>query len=334
MKILVVGPSWVGDMVMAQSLFKLLKRLYPECAIDVLAPEWSHPVLARMSEVRKALSLSLKHGELGIASRWRLGRDLVNEGYTRAIVLPRSWKSALIPFAAKVPVRTGFHGEQRYFLLNDRRQLDKSKLDQTVKRFVALGVERHQSLPGDWLTYPSLHVDTDNQHNLLTRLGLQLDRPAVAMMPGAEYGPAKQWPVEYYQKLAGLLVDAGRQVWILGSQKDTTAGSQIASMGLPWVFDLCGKTQLVDAVDLLALTESAVTNDSGLMHVAAAVGTRVHALYGSSTPDYTPPLTDKAVVHWLQLECSPCFKRCCPLGHLNCLKEITPELVLKGMNLS
>lgn len=317
-----VGPSWVGDMVMAQSLFMYLHRRFPGCRIDVVAPGWSEPILARMPQVTRTVKLPFGHGELGLKSRWQLGRSLRTEHYTRAFVLPRSWKSALIPFAARIPLRTGFHGEQRYFLLNDRRKLDKKLLNQTVKRFVALGMNQGQIPEKADIAYPHLQVDTDNQQRLMNELGLLPNVPAVALMPGAEYGPAKQWPISHFKALAEQLAGQGKQVWVLGSQKDASAGNEILASGHPGLFNLCGKTQLADAVDLLALAEQAVTNDSGLMHVAAAVGTKVHAIYGSSSPEFTPPLTDKAVIHYLALECSPCFKRVCPLGHTDCLKKI------------
>lgn len=331
-KVLVVGPSWVGDMVMAQSLFKLLRQHTPSCRIDVLAPAWSHPILQRMPEVNQALELPLGHGQLGLKTRWQLGKSLAGQGYTQAIVLPRSWKSALVPFAAGIPQRTGFLGEQRYFLLNDRRALNKQVLNQTVKRFAALGLPKGQA--ANWqseseLPPPELQVDAHNQQRLLAQLGLSTTRPAVALMPGAEYGPAKQWPLASFKQLAADWVQRGYQVWVLGSAKDQAAGQHIAQGqeggqgNTGHVYNLCGLTQLADAVDLLAYTQKVFTNDSGLMHVAAAVGTQVHAIYGSSSPAFTPPLTTNKVVHYLGLECSPCFKRTCPLGHLKCLNGIT-----------
>lgn len=320
-KILVVGPSWVGDMVMAQSLFKLLQLRFPKCEIHVLAPGWSEPILKRMPEVTKTLVLPFGHGELGLSGRWKLGRSLIIEGYTLSIILPRSWKSALVPFAAKIPLRTGFLGEQRYGLLNDHRKLDKKLLDQTVKRYTALGLSANEAFTADLVSFPKLDIDFEHQKSLYQSLGLS-NRPAVALMPGAEYGPAKQWPVAYFRELAEKLVAAGKQVWVLGGPKDAEAGTEIAASGLADLHNLCGKTQLADVVDLLAAAEAAVTNDSGLMHVAAAVGTKVHAIYGSSSPAYTPPLTDNAQIHYLQLDCSPCFKRTCPLEHTNCLAGI------------
>ncbi|WP_082890237.1 lipopolysaccharide heptosyltransferase II [Halotalea alkalilenta] len=323
-RILIVGPSWVGDMVMAQSLLITLKRQDPGCVIDVLGPSWSAPIINRMPEARRALTLSVGHGETGLKARWRLGRRIKGE-YDRAIVLPRSLKSALVPFFAGVPRRIGFTGEQRYGLLNRRRRLDKQVLDQTVKRFVSLGLPVPEANPPAEIPRPRLRIDFANQAALLERFGL-LGKPLVGMMPGAEYGPAKQWPLAYFRTLAERLVARGIGVVVLGGPKDHPAGEEIAS-GLDDVHNLCGATRLEDAVDLLAACAQVVSNDSGLMHVAAAVGTHIQAIYGSSSPHYTPPLTDHAEVHWLALDCSPCFQRVCPLGHTNCLKQISPARI-------
>lgn len=322
-KILVAGPAWVGDMVMAQSLYKTLQQRHPGVVIDVLAPVWSGPILKRMPEVRRHIEMPLGHGALGLKERYRLGRHLRGEGYDQAIITPRSFKSALTPFFAQIPLRTGYKGELRYGLINDMRPLDKSVLTQTVQRYVALGLERDAALPPEIIP-PSLTIDAENQQRLLQSLNLSLQQPVVGFMPAAEYGPAKRWPPEYFAALAKQLIAEGRQVWLFGSAKDQPVCEEIASAAGVGVTNLAGRTKLEDAVDLIALSDLVVSNDSGLMHIAAATGRRVIAIYGSSSPDYTPPLTDKATVIYLGLECSPCFKRECPLGHYRCLKEITP----------
>lgn len=328
-RILVVGPSWVGDMVMAQSLLMTLRSRHPGCTLAVMAPGWSLPILERMPEVDEAIALDVAHGQFGWSQRRETARGLRGR-FDRAIVLPRSWKSALVPFLARIPRRTGFHGEQRYGLLTERRRLDKSVLDQTVKRFVSLGLSAEASaLGGVTLPQPRLMVDADNQAALRERLGLST-ATAIGMMPGAEYGPAKQWPLAHFRALAEALVAEGFEVRVLGGPKDAEAGDTIAQ-GLAGAHNLCGKTRLADAVDLLADCEQVVTNDSGLMHVAAAVGTRIQALYGSSSPAYTPPLTDNAEIHYLAVECSPCFERVCPLGHTRCLVEMNPERVHRAI---
>ena len=320
---LVVGPSWVGDMVMAQSLFRTLREREPAAVVDVLAPQWSLPIIARMPEVRRGIGLPAVHGEFAFGVRRQLGLQLRPESYDHAIILPRSFKSALVPFFANVPLRTGFRGEMRFGLLNDIRQLDRAALDQTVKRFVALGLKPDE-VPHH-IPEPRLTVDAANQKALIENYKLDVSRPVVALMPGASYGPAKCWPLNYYALLAEQLVGQGIGVWVLGSAGDRAAGEQI--VGSNAGFNLAGETRLEDTVDLLALCQVAVTNDSGLMHVAAASGTHVIAQYGSSSPDYTPALTQHKTIHYLNLECSPCFKRECPLGHLNCLRNIDVERV-------
>ncbi len=322
---MIVGPSWVGDMVMAQALFKTLREREPDCTIDVIAPQWSLPIIERMPEVRRGIGLPVGHGDFAFGVRRDLGKALRQENYDHAIILPRSFKSALVPYFSAAKVRTGFRGEMRYGLLNDIRSLEKSALDQTVKRFVALGLSSGQ-VPQN-IPQPSLSINSENQQRLISELGLDISKPVIALMPGASYGPAKCWPLEYFRELAAKLTEEGNQVWVLGGAGDKAAGEQI-SAGIDSAKNLCGVTRLEDTVDLLAMCRTAVTNDSGLMHVAAASGIHVIAMYGSSSPGYTPALTDKKTIHYLNMECSPCFKRECPLGHLKCLRDIGVDAVL------
>lgn len=325
---LIVGPSWVGDMVMAQSLFMLLQEREPQRPIDVLAPAWSLPIVARMPQVRRGIAAETAHGELGLGKRRRVAFELRGEGYGRAIILPRSLKSAFIPWLAKIPRRTGYRGEFRFGLINDMRAFDRELLDQTVKRFVALGLEPGESLPQPPI--PVLRIDPDNRQRVMSELGILGDRPVIAMMPGAEYGPAKCWPHPHFRELARKLRDDGYDVWVLGSDRDVAAGDAIAGDGD--AINLCGRTSLEDVLDLLGHAEQAISNDSGLMHIAAAAGTWVHGIYGSSSPDFTPPLTDRRHIHSLRLECSPCFERECPLGHLRCLRELSVESVHQAVD--
>lgn len=312
---------------MAQALFKLLKAEQPDRPLDVLAPAWSLPIIARMPEIRRGIAAETGHGEIGLAKRRRVARSLKEESYEQAIVLPRSFKSALIPWLARIPRRTGFRGESRFGLINDVRAFDPRVLDQTVKRFLALGMDQGaadaEMLPK--IRFPRLSVDADRQRALLETLQLESRKPVLAMMPGAEYGPAKCWPLDHFAMLARQLDANGYHVWVLGSEKDRGAGETIADNNA--AINLCGKTMLADVIDLLGFAEQAVSNDSGLMHIAAAVGAHVHGLYGSSSPHFTPPLTERRDVHYLDLECSPCFERECPLGHLRCLRELTPEAI-------
>ncbi|MDA1107174.1 MAG: lipopolysaccharide heptosyltransferase II [Proteobacteria bacterium] len=330
-KILVVGPAWVGDMVMAQSLFQRLKQQSPSVVIDVLAPAWSEPLLARMPEVRRAHTLPFMHGELKLIERHRIACRLRAERYDRAIVLPNSFKSALIPFWANIPRRTGYRGELRWGLLNDVRQLDKKMLPQTVQRFVALGLPKNAAQPPQ-IQFPQLHISSGSAQAALSALRLEHpSQPLLALCPGAEYGPAKRWPTEYFADVARTKIAQGWSVWIFGSAHDKTIAAEICAQAGEECVDLSGRTSLAQAIDLLSLTDLVLTNDSGMMHVAAALGRKLVAVYGSSDPGFTPPLSSTARVVWLKLACSPCFERKCPLVHLNCLREIKPERVLAEM---
>ena len=333
-KVLVVGPSWVGDMVMAQALYKLLRRDDPKVEIHVIAPPWSLPVLERMPEVARGLELAVGHGEVGLGRRFKLARRLRGERYTRAIVLPRSAKAALVPWLARIPRRTGFRGEWRYGLLNDVRALE-ARLDQTVKRFVALGQPRDADVPAVLPAelQPRLRSDSRNLDRLRATHGLKPGGRIAALMPGAEYGPAKRWPAAHFGVLAAALASADADVVVLGSAKERAIGDEVVARAAnARVRNLCGATSLADVVDLLAAADVAVSNDSGLLHVAAAAGAPVVAIYGSSSPKFTPPLTAAAAVVSLEIECSPCFARECPLKHLKCLNELDPATVLRAVD--
>lgn len=328
-KILVIGPSWVGDMILAQSLFMQLKAERPGCVIDVAAPGWTLPLLARMPEVRHGIALPFRHGSLDLGARIRLGRGLRQEGYTQAILLPNSLKSAILPYAAGIPRRTGFPGELRYGLLNDIRPLDKSRLPMTVQRFVALGQAPDATLP-EPLPRPRLASDPAHAQAILRKLGMDAPRvPILGLCPGAEYGPAKRWPEQHYADVARWALERGWQVWLFGSEKDRPVTQAINRMSGALCLDLGGKTTLEEAIDLMALTHAVVSNDSGLMHLAAALDKPVVAIYGSSDPQHTPPMSEKATILYLGLSCSPCFKRECPLGHLDCLRQLKPENVTR-----
>ncbi len=315
-------------MVLAQSLFRTLKKEHSNCQIDVAAPAWTLPLLERMPEVTKAISLPFKHGELAFWKRIQFGKSLRNQGYTQAIILTNSLKSALLPFAANIPQRTSFLGEMRYGLINDIRPLDKTKLPRTVDRFVSLGLAKNSVMPKK-ISNPQLSADKKNAIATLERLGKEKPRNKVlGLCPGAEYGEAKRWPAEYYAEVANAALKNGWEVWLFGSDKDVPVTNAINDLSGHQCLNLGGKTKLGEAIDLMSLCDTVVSNDSGLMHVAAALGKKLIAIYGSSDPHHTPPMSSKAVIEYLGLECSPCFERVCPLGHLNCLKQIEPQNVI------
>ncbi len=330
-RILIIGPSWVGDMVMAQSLFKALKQHQPGAEIDVVAPTWSSPLLARMPEISQAIRLPLRHGELGLGERWRLGRSLRGR-YDQAIVLPNAWKSALVPYAARIPKRTGWLGEHRYGVLNDWRRLDKKRLPMMAQRFTALAHPALQDAPPDIMP-PELVVRPQDVQVAMHRHALhqsEHDRLLV-LCPGAEYGSAKRWPTASFAALAMFYLDQGWQVWLFGSDKDQTTCAEINHLCAGRCVDLSGKTSLAEAVDLISLAAAVVTNDSGLMHIAAALHRPLVAIYGSTDPTFTPPLNERHTVIRLDLPCSPCFARECPLGHLACLQQISVNQVAEAL---
>jgi heptosyltransferase-2 len=330
-KILVVAPSWVGDAVLTQPLLTRIKALDPAAQIDVLAPGWALPIFRRMRETGTTLESPFAHGELALGARLRLGHTLRERRYDRAYVLPNSLKSALVPAFARIPSRIGFVGEMRYGLLTDARRLDKEAMPLMVERFASLA-DPAVSTPVRPIAVPQLQVGAAERDSLIGRLGLAPPRDLVCLCPGAEYGPAKRWPPEYFAELAAALFREGRSVWVIGSGKERAIGEAIERESQGAAINLCGRTALDDAVVLLSAAQAVVSNDSGLMHVAAALGRPMVALYGSSSPAFTPPLSDKARIVSLGIACSPCFERTCPLKHFNCMMQLTPGRVLDELN--
>ena len=327
MKALIVAPAWIGDTVMAQPLFMRLQQHSPGLQLDALAPRWVAPVLQRMPEIARIIDNPFAHGELALSARYRLARQLAQAGYQRAYVLPNSLKSALIPALAGIPERSGFTGEARYGLLNRRHTLDEIALPQMAERFAQLAEAPGSPLPRP-LQSPRLGSSREQQEATLNSLALERPEKIAVFCPGAEFGPAKRWPARHFATLADDLAQRGYAVWLLGSAKDTAVGEQIVSLAGSAPRNLCGSTSLTQAIDLIAASTVVVCNDSGLMHVAAALERPLVAVYGSSSPGFTPPLSQHARIISLNLACSPCFKRECPLGHLDCLNKLEPQRVL------
>jgi heptosyltransferase-2 len=327
--VLIVCPAWVGDMVMVESLVAALHRENPLMEIDLLAPSWTAPLGERMNGVSATRYADFVHGRFDLWKRIKIGRELSRARYDLAIILANTLKSAVAPVAAGIPTRRGYVGEMRYGLVNDIRRLDKERLPRTIDRFVALGNEDNGGAPE--VSWPRLGVDAENRILTVRNLGLSGEtRPVIALCPGAEYGPAKQWPASHFAELARRMIDLDFAVWIFGSAKDGAFADEIADLGSTAnparaPVNLCGKTSLLQAVDLLSLSAAVVTNDSGLMHVAAALQRPIVALYGSTTPAMTPPLAADVRILQRNLSCRPCFERVCPLNHLNCLRTITPD---------
>ncbi|MGH8706085.1 MAG: lipopolysaccharide heptosyltransferase II [Burkholderiales bacterium] len=327
-RILVVAPNWIGDALMAQPLFARLREKLPRVRLDALASPWVAPVLRRMAEVDEVIEADLRRGALELRRRWRLGRSLKPRRYDQAIVLPNTWKSALAPFFADIPIRSGYIGESRYGLLNLPYQRGAQAREPMALRYARLS-EPPGTAPKEPLPEPRLRTDCSAVASTARRFGFAA-RPRwnVVFCPGAEYGPAKRWPAERYGELGSVLAARGAAVWLLGSANDAQVCEEVMNAAKGAATSLAGRTTLDEAIELLAAADLLVTNDSGLMHVAAALGTPQVALYGSSSPAHTPPLASSARTVWLGIECSPCYARQCPLGHFRCMKELSVERVL------
>mgnify|MGYP001335450058 CR=1 FL=1 len=329
MKALIVAPSWIGDTIMAQPLFARLHASHPDLRLDALAPQWVVPVLQRMAEIEEVVASPFGHGQLSLKARWRLARELAARGYDAVYVLPNSLKSALVPFMAGIPRRIGFTGESRFGLINIRHDIDKVALPLMVERFAQLAEPPGAQLPRP-ISHPKIRSTAADQERTLSELGLERPLRIAGLCPGAEYGPAKRWPARHFAALARKLAETGYAIWLFGSPKDHAIAEEIAQLAPGVCRNLCGATSLGQAIDLLALADFVVCNDSGLMHVAAALDRPLVTLYGSSSPGFTPPLSDQADILSLRLDCSPCFKRDCPLGHLDCLNKLLPEQVFSA----
>ena len=326
--ILLVGPSWVGDMVMAASLVAVLRERFPGRPVDVLAPPASLPIATLIEGVRNTIPLGFGHGQFGLAGRWKIGRSLKSAGYGTAIILPRAFKAVIPPFAARIPERIGYAAEGRSFLLTDARSDAHRKTARTIDRFVALGGPAgHPPVsPRPRLRQPELDLAA-----LAARFGLAEDRPVLGLCPGAEYGPAKQWPAEKFAALARLAYAAGYIVRLFGGPKDKAISAEIVRLaGVP-VEDISGSTSLIEAAALLGRCAAVVSNDSGLMHVAGALDRPLVVVYGSSSEKMTPPTAPNAEIVSIELSCRPCFQRECPLGTLACLEGIDAQRVFAAV---
>lgn len=340
MKILVIGPSWVGDMMMSQSLYRTIKAQYPHSQIDVMAPQWCRPLLAKMPEVNAAIPMPLGHGALAIGERRRLGISLRKNGYDQAIILPNSFKSALVPWFAKIVKRTGWRGEMRYGLLNDIRTLDQAAFPLMVQRYVALAYDKQNinsatDIP-EPILWPKLVINQQEVADAVSAFNLDSTRPTIGFCPGAEFGPAKRWPHYHYATLAEQLISKkGYQILLFGSQKDHDAGEDIrqrlTESARQHCTNLAGKTSLEQAVNLISNCQTVVSNDSGLMHVAAALDKPLVALYGPSSPDFTPPLSDKAEVIRLISGYHKVRKGDGESGYHQSLIDIQPQLVIDAL---
>jgi heptosyltransferase-2 len=284
---------WIGDFVRCHSVVKLLRSENPVRPIDIVSSTLCAPLADYMPGVRRAIVIDLPRGQLGLALQRELARLLQEEKYGQAIVMSRKWKAALPPWLAGIPLRTGFAGEFRFGLLNDVR-LGESKLPRMIDQMGALALPKGAQIPPEW-PLPELKVPSQEVATWIAQRGLAEERhPIVTLSPGA-VGAGKAWPVRHYAELAHALAADGVSVWVLGGPNETSIAKEIVATGGNRVRDLTG-TDLRNAILALAAADAAVTNDSGLMHVSAAVGTPTIAIFGPTSSWHWKPLNPLAAV--------------------------------------
>lgn len=338
MKILVIAPSWIGDLVMSQTLLIKLKEMYPDCIIDVLCPQWCIQVINRMPQVNKSLLMPIGHGSFDLKGRYNLGKQLRSENYDTCYILPNSWKSALIPLFANIKNRIGWIGESRYFLLTSYRK-NKKDFPKLIERYTSLALDKTITKGNDigTITYPCLEASKELTDEIIEKYKLNKNHKSLGICPGAEFGKTKQWAPEYYAKYIELFLEKypKGEIRIFGSNKDVEISNTIKSLVCDskqsQIKILAGKTSLLDAIDIIANTNLVICNDSGLMHITAAVKTKLVAIFGSTSTLYTPPSTTNDMCLLIESDepCHPCFKKTCKFNSLACLKKISPDYVWK-----
>jgi heptosyltransferase-2 len=326
---LVISPNWIGDAVMAQPLLQLLRQHHPERPIDVLAPTWVGPVWRAMREVDTVMDTPFKHGKLQLAERWAFATRLQQRGYADAYVLPNTLKFALIPWLARIPRRIGYKGEMRYGLLNVMHHDDPAAPRPMIPFYAALATPPARTAPVlSSLPQPTMFVPPAQMAHAAAQFGLRTDQPLLIFAPGAEFGPAKRWPTSHFAQLSKTIRQQhpDAQIILLGSGKDKAVCDEIVAM-VPEVRNLAGATTLGDAIALIAHADAVVSNDSGLMHIACALGRAAVVIYGPTSMEHTPPSSALAKALSLRLDCAPCQQRECPLGHHRCMNDLKEEMV-------
>lgn len=336
-RILIIAPNWIGDAVMSQPLLANLKSIYPKSQIDVLASPWVAPIYRACAEVHQVIDAHLEHQQLQWSLRKQLAKQLELNQYNACFVLPNSLKSALIPWLANIPLRIGYRGEMRFGLINFALD-NPSKINRPpmANHYLALCnvMDHSKEVDTNQAADPKLNISPTAKQSVSAKLqAAAIDEKSIYVLcPGAEYGVTKRWPTEHFASLAQHLInnEPNANIILLGGKGDHALGEEIISQvkNTAQIQNWCGETSLDEAIALIGMSKVLVSNDSGLMHIGAALKVPQVAIFGSSDPHHTPPLSDKAKVIWLNLPCSPCHKRECPLGHLKCLKDISPSTVL------
>ena len=330
-RILIVGPAWLGDMVMSQSLVKALVQRYPGAAIDMLAPPATLAVAGFMPEVHHCIEMPFRHGELKLASRRRLGLSLRDRSYQVAYVLPRTLKAAAVAYWANIPVRIGHPRRTGLGLLTEVRRIDKQSIPHQAARFVAL-MEPNGRVPTD-VPAPALALEDRAIESSLTRLGLSRPlKPLLILAPGSGNTPTKRWLPRHFADVARVRHEQGWRIWILGAPADRELTAEVNGVSGGVCADLGGRTSLAEAIAISGLADAVVSNDTGTLHVAAALDRPTIAVFGPTDPAFTLPQSSNVKAVRLGLDCSPCFKAECPLGHFGCMRDLTPQSVLAALD--
>lgn len=320
MRLLAVTPNWLGDMVMSASLLQGLKAALPSLHITALGPAFARPLLERLDAVDQVIESPFSHGGLQWSQRRAFAKTL--PAFDAAVVLPNSFKSALIPWMAGIPKRVGWRGEMRWGVLTHQHKLNKADYPRMVDRYTALA--EHFDVPVSDLApkmTPKAQIAASN---------------TIAIAPGAAFGSAKRWPADRYAQVALRALATGHQVALLGGpgEADDCAAIQAAQPAAyhSKIHNYAGQLSLGESIDTLAGCQAAIANDSGMMHIAAALGVPLVGVFGPTSPQHTPPLSPKAEVVWSRPSCAPCFQRTCPLSHHECMQSLQPDTVVQAMN--
>jgi len=326
--ILVVPYMWIGDFVRCHSVIKLLNARFPDRPVDVLSTTLCAPLTDYMPGLRQAIVVDLPRSRIALKDQRALARRLKRENYGSTLIMPRTWKSALAPFFARIPERIGFVGEMRFALLNDVRYGER-RLPRMVDRCAALALPPAAELPPEW-PLPELKIAPAEIESFRRECGLAFDkRPVVALAPGA-VGPSKRWPASAYAALTRRLIAEGFAVWVVGGPEEKSLAAEI--IGDTTARDLTGH-DLRNAILALAAAAVAVSNDSGLLHVAAAAGTPAIGIFGPTSPWHWAPLNPLAatIETETKVDCRPCHKPVCKLAHHRCMRDIPPEQLLAAV---
>ena len=318
--ILVILPSWIGDTIMSQSLLFELKRIHHNCNIDVIARPYISELIDLIPEINKKFFLDVKHGSFGLSARLNLVKEIKKNKYSDVYILPNSFKAAIIPWLAGIPNRIGYATEFRKMLLTEKYKYKKRERTMVERYLHLINCKYNTQIQ------PKLKISDQYQSLIIERFKIKVNQKIIMLCPDAEYGNAKKWPIDHWLSLAKLFRKKNFSVFFLG--KDNSINKYIShEEELKDVRSLIGQTSLLDVVYLLSIANLTISNDSGLMHIAGSVDSKIIAIYGSSSPIYTPPLIPEEGGEFIykNLSCSPCFKRECPLSHLNCLRSISAK---------